>query len=300
MKNYKDFLKDDTDLLVFPLKKIGTIIKDKIDNNLKIGENSYHFNFLNEKTLPISFNLIINYNNENILNYGAFINMDDVITTNFKDFDLKVNIIDININYNKIYSLIIHELKHVYDIYYDNNVDSMRNVTNLNYFKRKYKNNKYLIDFIEHYYLAFEHEIDARTLMVYDKLRWLKTFDTDELVKEFEKTYVYKSIKMLQNYNSDYLINNVNHYSLIDFTNEFKKLFLGDYTKNDDVNEFYKKQQIIFKNIGDKCLENCLKIIDELVKDKKPYMENKLFIMEDYINKEYNFKNVLLDMQKII
>ena len=250
MKNYKDFLKDNTDLLVFPLKKIGTIIKDKIDNNLKIGENSYHFNFLNEKTLPISFNLIINYNNENILNYGAFINMDDVITTNFKDFDLKVNIIDININYNKIYSLIIHELKHVYDIYYDNNVDSMRNVTNLNYFKRKYKNNKYLIDFIEHYYLAFEHEIDARTLMVYDKLRWLKTFDTDELVKEFEKTYVYKSIKMLQNYNSDYLINNVNHYSLIDFTNEFKKLFLGDYTKNDDVNEFYKKQQIISSKVN--------------------------------------------------
>ena len=300
MKNYKEFINENKDILEFPLKKFGSIIKDKIENKIKLNDNSFFFNFTNELTLPISFYIKINYSNIGY-QYSAYVNKDDLYSNNFKNFSLNVNIKDKNIDYNQLYSLITHELKHVYDMYYDENTESLNNVSSYNYLRKKYSNNKFLLDFVELSNLALKHEVDARNRMIYDKLRWLKTYDDIQINNEFKKTYVYKSIIMLYNFNHLLIINNVNLTELLDFTNDFLNKFVNtNYivkTKEDLIN-FYKSQENMFKSVSKQLLIDCQNILKELIKDKKPYMENKLFSMNDVIenDKELYIKEIIKEL----
>ena len=65
IKNFKQFENNLPDIkeesINFPLKKLIYIIKEKIDGTIKEGENKYILDFTQEKSLPIKFNLIINY-----------------------------------------------------------------------------------------------------------------------------------------------------------------------------------------------------------------------------------------------
>lgn len=282
MKSYDEFLKENKDILEFPIKKYMSIIKDKIESKVQEGINTFSFDFSEERTLPIKFNLVIECNKGKHL-YFAYVNKDEITHKYFTNFKLNVKVQDENIDYSHLYSIINHELKHVYDIFYDENTISINKATEYNKLKKKHRN-KYILDFIELSNLALTHEIEARNRMIYDKLRWLKTFDKSQLIDEFKKTYVYKSLLMLRNFNSNSLINNVNLFTLIDFTNEFIKSFIKSERKvkdKKDLIKFYKEQEVIFKKISEEYMEKCDSIIDELIIDIKPYMENRLLGIYD-------------------
>ena len=176
--------------------------------------------------------------------------------------------------------MINHEMKHVYDLYYDSNKNSLNSIDGYHYLKIKYSNNKYLLDFIELSNLALKHELDARLRMIYDKLRWLKTYDKTQLVSEFKNTYIYKSLMMLNDFNYMILLGNVKKDIILQFTNDFIKYFIKSnniLSTESEILNFYKKSKDSFKKISKEYLENSYKVIEELIKDKKPYVENKLF-----------------------
>lgn len=286
MKNWQTFNEKYKDILDFPIKKYTYIIKEKIENNIKEGINKYVFDFLNEITLPIKFNLIINYIKENQNKYKGEVNQENVIK-NFDNFDLNVLIISNKIDYNQVYSVINHELKHVYDLYYDVNIESFESLNGYYFLKEKYKKHNILIDFVELSNLALKHELDARLSMIYDKLRWLKTFDKSELEEEFKKTYVFKSLNMLNDFDSDKILN-MNFYILQQFTNDFNKYFIKNNKNFNDINDlkiFYKNAETSFKKIYTEYLKKCYDVIDELIIDNRPYMENKIFSTDPYFNK---------------
>lgn len=73
IKNFKQFENNLPDIkeeqIEFPLKKLIYIIKEKIEGTIKEGENKYNFDFSQEKSLPIKFNLTINYTMSIIFNF---------------------------------------------------------------------------------------------------------------------------------------------------------------------------------------------------------------------------------------
>jgi hypothetical protein len=125
------FISENSDVLEFPLKKFMSIIKIKIDGNIKNGENIFHFDFSKEKKLKIDFNLIINYSKLSNNRYYGSINIDDVLSNNFTNFKININVESSNLDLNKLLSVIQHELKHVYDLYWDNNRETFLQSTSL-------------------------------------------------------------------------------------------------------------------------------------------------------------------------
>jgi hypothetical protein len=278
MKNifkYERFL--ESDMVEFPIKKYISIIGDNIYEKVEFGINEFKFDFSNEKMLPISFT--ININRLDIdRNWSGYIKENEV-KSNFNDFGIYLSGGG-EINYDQILSIIGHELKHVYDIYYGKFEDSFDKVKAYNYLLHKWSNNEYIRDFIEISNLSLKHELEARVSMIYNKLRWLKTFDDNQIKDEFKKTYVFKSLSIISEFNSLKIINNVKEEELIKFTNEYIKYFIGDQLKvisnRNELSKFYRDIEIKFKKTSDSYLKKCLEIIDELVIDKKPYMEDCL------------------------
>ena len=281
MDRYSNFIKENKDIVEFPIKKYISLIRNIINNKIEEGENKFEFNFLGigNLTLPIRFYLIIKYNKGG-RKYSASVNEENILSNKFDGFDLNVFISDKEIDYNQVYSMINHEMKHVYDLYYDSNKNSLNSIDGYHYLKIKYSNNKYLLDFIELSNLALKHELDARLRMIYDKLRWLKTYDKTQLVSEFKNTYIYKSLMMLNDFNYMILLGNVKKDIIVQFTNDFIKYFIKSnniLSTESEILNFYKKSKDSFKKISKEYLENSYKVIEELIKDKKPYVENKLF-----------------------
>jgi len=306
INKYKNFLESKKDLIEFPIKKFMSIIKSNIENKISTGLNEFYFDFKSEKTLPISFIISINYDS-NKNNSGGYIKRDEVNKVDknglkFNSFKIYINIGGNYVDYNQLYSIINHELKHVYDLYYENYNDSFDRVDGYNYLKYKYSNCKEIIDFLEISNLSLKHEMEARNSMIYDKLRWLKTFDREQLKTEFQKTYIYKSIFYIKNYDySQLLLLDLNE--LINFTNEYIEFFIKSDIKmvnRIELINFYKKIKDKFSKTSIEYLEKCEIILDELVRDNRPYMENKLLEINDDFNWSPNSFNDISHLDKFI
>ena len=63
MDRYSNFIKENKDIVEFPIKKYISLIRNIINNKIEEGENKFEFNFLGigNLTLPIRFYLIIKY-----------------------------------------------------------------------------------------------------------------------------------------------------------------------------------------------------------------------------------------------
>ena len=85
---------------------------------------------------------------------------------------------------------------------------------------------------------------------------------------------------MLNDFNYMILLGNVKKDIILQFTNDFIKYFIKSnniLSTESEILNFYKKSKDSFKKISKEYLENSYKVIEELIKDKKPYVENKLF-----------------------
>ena len=291
----------------FPLKKNMILIKEKVENNIKEGENNFYFDFDFSKELKsnyfdpfkISFNLIILYEKKDNKQYYGSIDEENVRKYNFRDFDIKINIVDEIIDYNQLFSVILHELKHVYDLYNNKHTDSFAKVLHTNGLVNFYKNDKYIHHFMQLNYLALNHEVGARIRMIYDKLYYLNTFDKDIIKDEFKKTYMYKSAMMLIDYDYKTTLNNVEYYKLLKFTNLFiKNVLKKEFVINniDDLNSFYKKTEYKFHKIGEYFFKEADKVIDKFIRDNKPYIENNSLTIDFDIN---NDELVFLELSRI-
>lgn len=300
LKKWESFLNENSEIIEFPLKKFLSIIKNNLVVSNK-GISKYEFDFLQEIKFKCRFTLIINWIEDSAGTYFGNVNEDDILNNKFDGFKLNVNIKDIDINYHKLLSTIQHELKHTYDLYWDINRESFDKVIQYNILRRKYSNNKILLHFIELSNLSLKHELEARNNMIYDRLRWLKTYDVYQLSDEFKNTYVYKALIMLSEFNHNLLINNVNYEDLLIFTNDF----LNNFLKSDKVIsdkkyliDFYKNCEDKFHQISKNYIDKAHLVIDELVKDKKPYMENLMSNLDFHKVSEKFIDNIKNDIFK--
>jgi len=218
------------------------------------------------------------YSDKDIIYYSN-ININDLIK-NEKDIELPIFISDIELNNDKLFSVISHEVRHIYDVFTINEESDMNSFINSLYYNvlkidETDENFKEFLDFV---YLSLEHELIARNTMIYENFINCKC-DKDVLLKLFENTYMYKSLLMLKNFNCNNILKSKN---IIDKTNKFISYFGGDDCENEeDVKLFYIKWQEYFNIKSNEYLIEANKMLDDVYNVIK---ENKI---------QHNIKNVI-------
>jgi hypothetical protein len=276
IKNFKQFennlpdIKEET--IEFPLKKLIYIIKEKIDGTIKEGENKYNFDFSQEKSLPIKFNLTINYTISEENDYGGNIDYNEIKRTNFSGFNLEINIQDKDIDYTSVYSTIGHELKHVFDLYVDSPYMRADKMEYIYYLMNKYKNECFY-NMLYLAYISLKYEMDAKNSEIYNKLRWLKTFDNSMIMDEFKKTYVYGCLKELENFDVDKVLSDIDSNKLIEFLEEYKLIFNFDEISVEPPKKFLIMLKAVFNRISKLYFDKAKEVLEEIIRDNRPYME---------------------------
>lgn len=275
-----EFIKENID---YRLKKTTFIIFSQIENKINLGEN----NFKVSSDVFDDINLNIHFEKNKAGTYDSYSNAIYVAATGDK-IEINIRILDNDVNYNKLISSISHELKHVYDAITDDDVNSFLNTKPINDLKNYFRNNKYF-EFIHLVYLSLKHEMEARNHMIYDMLRWLKTYDVHQLKNEYEKTYIFKALTQLKDFDHLKFINKFNYNDLLNYTNIFLTTLKGGKINNkEELVSFYKKYENFFHNVATEYIKKADEIIEELIIDKKPYMEKiNLSIFRN--NNDYNY-----------
>jgi hypothetical protein len=258
----------DIDIIEFPLKKYLSIIKDKLQLKSQI---------ININFEGVDLILTIEILNSNKGEYFGETDIFSALKSNFSTFYINIYVKDDIIDINKLLSTIQHELKHVYDILFDESEkNTFLKVKPIIQLKAKYLNFKDFYYFIHLVYESLDHELKARNSMIYERFRWLKNYDKSEIMKEFKKTYIYKSLLNLKEFDSKKFVKSFEVIELIKLTNDFIQIY-GDFNiiKNEsELNKFYNFWQNNFKTLAEEYLKKSESVIDEIIKDSKPYMEN--------------------------
>ena len=294
IKKWQIFLESQQNVEL-PLKKYTSLIRTKILNNLDESDNLIKFNF-DSTEIELTINWIKNLNNS----IEAQTDILSALQCEFRSFNIYVKIENNIIDYDYLISTIQHELKHVYDILYDESEDNtFLKVSPINKLKKEFKNVDFFYEFIHLVYECLKHELDARNLSIYDRFRWLGIYDKSIIESEFKKTYTYKSLIRLGNFNYVNFISKFNKNMLIKMTNRFIELY-GGFSKlknHDDLIKFYKFWENEFKDNSEIYLKKADDIIDELIKDVRPYMEN-LNTKHISFKSECEFKKIFIEKLK--
>jgi hypothetical protein len=143
--------------------------------------------------------------------------------------------------------------------------------------------------------LALSYELEARNNELYNKLRWLKSFDSSMIMDEFKKTYIYESLMLLKNFDINNILNNVNNDELTAFLTEYANKIYGrgvDTPKN-----FLERIKGFFNAVGDAYLSKAKDILEELIRDNRPYMET---IKHPFFYEYLYLLNLEKEMEEII
>ena len=277
LKMYEDFSKKS---IPEELKYIASQIRpDLINNGNKSFEKNYIFG-------SYKFNLIIDYIKGYREPYFSNLDFTEIFQTPYTILDIPVKVKDQNIDIDYLLSVIIHEVRHIYDIF---NIESEYEV--LDFYKgmqlQIFKNSSYQI-FTNVIYLSLEHELIARHNMLYPSYRWLKITDKNKLDELYLKSYSYKSLIQLQNFDYIKFINKFKEEDLIIYTNEFIKIVAKETNfcnNKSDLISFYKKWSDFFKDKSNEYLKYVDNMLEEIITDIKNnhVFENKNWEYNEYI-----------------
>lgn len=282
-------------------KEIPQILKDvfyKIRKDIGNPTSSFNkildlndYNFIDTKiNLTVNFNKLItnkSYHDREII-YHSDINIYDLI--HFKKIiDVPIDITDVNIDIDKLCSIISHEMRHIYDVHViDEDVDFHSFVSSL-YLQnlKKGKRNKKFIYFLDMVYLSLEHELIARNTMIYENFINCRC-SKDKLYELFKKSFMYKSFILLNNFNYNELLNSE---KILENTNDFINFFGGDQCENkEDLILFYQKWKEYFALKSNEYLKESYKVLDDVQnlinenENKKEIKNVKIMLKEIYEN----------------
>ena len=256
IKLFEDFTEKSYPQLI---KKVCFIIRGDMVQN---GDNSF------SKTYDIDgLNLLIKitYRRGAKQPYYSNVNIYDIISGKEPHL-IEVLITDLTIDLNYLMGIILHEIRHIYDI-----LTTVDDLDVKDFLKSKvlteYKRDGISKEFINLVYLSLEHEMIARHNMLYEMFRWQGVSDKDELYKLFERSYTYDALKKLKSFDFNKFIQDGN---ISDFTYRFSKSigdqFDGDLLKYySDWNDFFIKKSDEFMAYVDSMLDD---VIDDIKNDR--------------------------------
>ena len=222
------------------LKKISIELKDDISKYSIIGySNTFEFEYL-------SFNVDIKLSNN-----GSYYSNIDLLKI-IKEPDISVDIvvyIPNNFDIDYIVATIVHEVRHIYDIYTINSENDMKSFVD-DFYIRKLKIGNYT-NFINLIYLSLEHELIARNNMIFPYIgsKNMNEKDSMDLVKS---TFIYKSLDLLDSFDHISFVNSIEPNTLLKLTNIFIKDVSKDNKQCSDINDlilFYQKYEKYFKSL---------------------------------------------------
>lgn len=266
------------------LKEIPTDLKNVYNKVQKdIGEHQESFS----KTLNLAdydfCNMIVNvtvtFKRSNKIKYYSNVNIYDVIFEPEKTIQIPVIIEDVEIDNNKMWSLIAHELRHIYDVITINDEDEadMRDFIKSQHIE-KLRENENFLNFTNLVYLSLEHELIARNTMLYEQFKFCDC-SKNELYELFKKTFIYEALQNLKNFNHLNIIKNTSLQEQLKYTNSFISYIGGEPVKNsDDVKTFYLKWENFFIEKSNEYLSEAYEILDEIANKKI----NESFYYEKY------------------
>jgi hypothetical protein len=308
LKKLKEYLLENKEQVPIPIKKLCSLIYDKIKNEEK--SFSIYFDFTKKLYFPISFNLNVEFIKNPINEYNSKIDTLSIIEKEFENFEIPIIISDERIQLNRLMSIIHHELRHIYDLITnteDYDIESFYMNPVIFKMKQKYPKFKYFFDLV---YLSTEHELVARNSMLYNYLRYMNIFDKEILYNEYTKTKSYEYLQWLKDFDYNDFIKSFDKTELINASNEFIEL-INKYRKekllkiiNDEgLHSFYEKWQNSFKEKSEEYDRYVYSVIDDVINDVKKYNEDlepvRLF-NENWCYQDRKYKNYLEYISNIL
>ena len=243
IKNFEKFRKEFESLqersIPNFLKELSKTIKNDILSNKNFDK---HY----KEIEPIDIHIKLNYNSNK---YYSNIDLHKILFSQSSNIDFEVNIPN-KYDSDYVVAIIIHEIRHIYDIFTVNSDYDMKSFVD-SYFIGNLRKGKYG-KFINLIYYSLEHELIARNNMIFPYIG-LKNISKDETIKIVKESFIYTSLVELSKFNHINFINSINLSELIELTN----LFIRDVDKNNqeisnlnEVTYFYKKWENYFKNIS--------------------------------------------------
>jgi hypothetical protein len=94
LQKWKNFISESKKDVPFELKKICSIIKDKIKHQTR--SFSQYFDFRYDQNFPISFTLKVNISlsESNEIYYKAYVDTLSIVKSSFEEFEIPIDIID--------------------------------------------------------------------------------------------------------------------------------------------------------------------------------------------------------------
>lgn len=278
--------------------KVFQLINNMISNNLNKDKIHLNGSYTSPDGKIFEFDKIIVVE---ILNN----NRSDIYSKSTKDNILfKFNFESYNIK--ELKKVILHELLHIYEIYFrvKNNKTSLQWSLNkiLSDISDDFVSDNFLNNLIYMIYLSFDHEIGARVCETYMVLIDLMIDDKEILMNELKETTAWKYKTQL----SDFIVNNVNYNNLFLFFKKYnssinEKLSLNNKifrvpTNIKDTKVILKEYLRIFKKKSKKFEDKLIKVVDDVLFDVE--MINKSTINE-FSNFEITYPTDLLRESKI-
>ena len=239
IKTYEDFNKKIPD----ELKELFSKIREKIGEptesftkQIDLEEFNFCENIIN---IMVTFNKLstgVNSYEEKDIIYYSNININDLLS-NQHFIDIPIRIDDININIDKLISVISHEIRHIYDVFTINEKSDMNSfIKSFHYGNlKKIENNKDFKYFLYLVYLSLEHELVARNTMIWEMFINCNCCK-EELNNLFKKLSIYNSFEKLNNFDYHNLLEIPD---IINKVNNFIFYFKGDVCVNDDDVELF-------------------------------------------------------------
>lgn len=213
----------------------------------------------------ITYSIKINFNKPR---YQSNIPTGEIIKTIIDDskldFILEVDVID---NFDKDYliSLIIHEIRHIYDIYTTTKQKHLNSfVRDLKYrlVRNKISDDRFS-EFLNCIYYSLLHELVARNNQVYPLVK-NKYLSKEESYAMIKNTFIYSSLEYLGNFDSDKFVNKFSNDEIRIFTDIFNSIYCQSNKKIKDINDYYYKWELFFKRIGDRWFDEMYSEINKL------------------------------------
>lgn len=243
IKKYKLFISESK--LYDYVKYIMVEIRDQIKN---FNQKQYYLDFNENYGITFYINIDLNII-KNIPVYNSNISVKEILDKEFNNFSIDIYIEDENIKPNKFFSLIAHEISHVYQLISadDTYFDSFNKMKNIENFKKSVL--QYKKDFLDYIYMNFQHELDARVNQTYEANLYNNKFSTFEEVWNncMNTDDVYKDIVWLGYFNYNKELVKYNQYNILELTNQFNLLYGIENITIEKIKNYYDNWSIIFK-----------------------------------------------------